>query len=125
MGKLTDAQLACKCCGRINFSARARERHDYLVHLLPFTARVNSACRCVTHNLKVGGKSNSAHVFTMSEEGPNLETSAIDYGYKNSWELFWIIKAAIESGATRIGISKNFVHVDYDKDKPQEVVWLY
>lgn len=50
---------------------------------------------------------------------------AIDLKADNSVTRFKIINALISIGLNRIGIGKNFIHVDMDKDKPSKVIWHY
>ena len=35
------------------------------------------------------------------------------------------MSAAIKVGINRIGIGKNFIHLDTDKKKSQDVIWHY
>ena len=87
---------------------RARE-----VAQIPF--KINSAYRTPEHNAKIGGKPNSSH----------LKGLAVDISVTNSRQRFIVLKALIQVGFNRIGIAKNFIHVDDDKSKDSEVVWLY
>lgn len=87
---------------------RARE-----VAQIPF--KINSAYRTPEHNAKIGGKPNSSH----------LKGLAVDISVTNSRQRFIVLKALIEVGFNRIGVAKTFIHVDDDKDKSPEVVWVY
>lgn len=87
---------------------RARE-----VAQIPFV--INSAWRSVEKNKEVGGKSNSSH----------LKGLAVDISVTNSRQRFIVLKALIQAGFNRIGVAKTFIHVDDDKDKDPEVVWVY
>lgn len=77
--------------------------------------KLNSAYRTPEHNAEVGGKPDSAHCKGL----------AVDIHCIGSRERFLILCALIEVGFTRIGIAKTFIHVDDDKSKDPEVVWLY
>ncbi|MBF0516964.1 MAG: peptidase M15, partial [Nitrospirae bacterium] len=77
--------------------------------------KITSGCRCVSHNKAVGGKSDSAH----------LKGLAVDIAIDNSHERYLVTKAAITAGIERLGIGTSLIHLDIDKDKQQEVVWLY
>ena len=48
-----------------------------------------------------------------------------DLSAKTSGERLSLVAAAILAGVTRIGVGKDFVHVDVDEGKPQHVLWLY
>ena len=76
---------------------------------------ITSGVRCTTQNAKVGGKPDSAHL-----NGHAADISAMDSRLRME-----IVKAAVHAGISRIGIGKNFVHVDVDESKPQNVMWLY
>lgn len=75
--------------------------------------KYNSAIRCKRHNKAIGGSETSSH----------LKGFAVDIKVNNSRERFIILKSLIKAGFTRIGIYSNFIHVDYDQDKDQEVIW--
>ena len=80
---------------------------------IPF--KINSAYRTPEHNAKIGGKPNSSH----------LKGLAVDISVTNSRQRFIILKALLDTGFNRIGIAKSFIHVDDDKSKDSQVVWLY
>lgn len=84
-------------------------------NLTKLPLHVNSGFRTVEHNQSVGGKVNSSH----------LIGKAADLAFTSHQHLFSIIHAAISVGITRIGIGKNFIHLDDDKSKAQGVIWLY
>ena len=87
---------------------RARE-----VAQIPF--KINSAWRSAEKNQEVGGKPNSSH----------LKGLAVDISVTDSRQRFIVLKALIEVGFHRIGVAKTFIHVDDDKSKDPEVVWVY
>jgi len=78
---------------------------------IPF--HLNSAKRCEKHNLEVGGKKKSAHLYGY----------AFDIAVKNSHEKFIILNALLKAGFKRIGVYENFLHCDDKPDLPQEVIW--
>jgi uncharacterized protein YcbK (DUF882 family) len=80
---------------------------------IPFI--VNSAFRTVTHEKKMGRDGKSAHT-----QGRAADIKAIDGRSK-----FLIVETALKVGFTRIGVHKNFIHLDNSSDLPQKVVWLY
>jgi len=109
-------ELSCHCgCGFYNFSpvflrklTKARIKAG-----IPFV--ISSGCRCKAYNKIVGGVENSAHTKGL----------AVDIAIPNSSNRFTIIKALFYVGFNRIGIASNFIHVDDDFSKPQNVIWLY
>lgn len=76
-----------------------------------------SGCRCEKHNAEVGGESNSAH----------LRGNAVDVESSDSQFRFFFEKYAYEAGIRRLGEYKskpNMIHIDVDKENPQDVKWL-
>jgi hypothetical protein len=108
-------EFACKCgCGYahpqpvlIGLLDMARMKAQ-----IPFF--IDSGCRCAKHNAEEGGKQNSAH----------LRGYAADIRAPGSVERYKVISSAIFAGFHRVGIGKDFVHVDCDPDLPAEVIWL-
>lgn len=80
---------------------------------IPFT--ITSGYRTKLYNDKVGGVEGSSHIKGL----------AADIRAVGSREKFIIVNSLLLVGFTRIGISKNFIHVDLDKDKIQDVIWTY
>ena len=110
------SEFACKCgCGfsdvDINLIGILNQMREEINQLII----INSGCRCEEHNKKVGGSKNSSHVKGL----------ALDIKVLNSRYRYLIIVAAINAGINRIGIHSNFIHIDIDKDKPEEVIFLY
>jgi hypothetical protein len=50
---------------------------------------------------------------------------AIDLKAQDSLTRYKIINSLLSVGLNRIGIGKNFIHVDMDKDKASNVIWHY
>ena len=80
---------------------------------IPF--KINSGYRSEKHNLKVGGRWGSAHKFGL----------AADIAYEGSRECYLIVNALMHVYFNRIGIGKNFIHVDISEERDQDVIWLY
>ena len=74
---------------------------------------INSACRCEKHNTNVGGSKNSSHLVGF----------AFDIRVNSSVNRFKIVSNLIKYGFNRIGIYKDFIHVDGDDSKTQNVIW--
>jgi hypothetical protein len=77
--------------------------------------RLSSACRNEEQNKDAGGSATSSH----------LKGLAVDISCIHSGSRFKIVRALIQAGFTRIGISKTFIHVDIDSSKPQNLIWIY
>jgi len=79
------------------------------------TFNINSGFRCPRHNKEVGGSPTSSH----------LKGLAADIKADTSRKRYLVVKALIQTGFNRIGIGKNFIHVDLDLDKTDNLMWTY
>ena len=80
-----------------------------------FPFRITSGFRCPKKNAAAGGKSKSAH----------LKGKAVDIFCNHSFQRWWIASVAIKYGFSRIGIGKDFVHLDIDDALPTPRMWTY
>jgi len=84
---------------------------------VPF--EINSGFRTTEHNQQVGGKPDSTHLLGR----------ACDIKVVDSRTRINIVKSLLLAGFTRIGIGKDFVHVDNGEEvgKPYDpnVMWTY
>ena len=80
---------------------------------VPF--KIRSGFRCRQHNLDVGGLDTSSHPRGV----------AVDIEATTSYFRYRIINACINANFKRIGIGKDFIHVDTDNRKPDQLIWLY
>jgi len=108
----TKAELACRCgCGFLpkpEASAKLQELRDRC----GFPLKITSAARCESHNAKVGGAAKSKHV----------EGIAFDIARPNSYQMGFLLAAAVELGFKGIGWHKSFVHLDL---RPDFMAWDY
>jgi zinc D-Ala-D-Ala carboxypeptidase len=77
-----------------------------------------SGTRCERHNRKVAGKLYSPHV---AKDGTS---HAVDVYCPDSAFRFAFLAAALPL-FNRIGIGKDFIHVDDDPDLPPDTMWVY
>jgi hypothetical protein len=109
-------EFTCHCgCGKNDISPILVEMLDKARHQAAVPFVITSACRCHANNIKAGGKSISAHLFGL----------AVDISCYQSRNRFRILKALIEVGFHRIGLSEKFIHVDIDGTKDPAVMWTY
>ena len=80
---------------------------------VPFV--ITSGLRSDEHNARVGGSPGSSH----------LTGNAVDLHCESSRNRKKIVDALLQAGFSRIGIGRNFIHVDNDRSKPDDVMWLY
>lgn len=77
--------------------------------------KINSAFRSKAYEKEKGRSGLSAHCKGM----------AVDIATTNSKQRFIILAALFGAGFNRIGIGKNFIHVDDDLSKPYPSVFHY
>lgn len=80
---------------------------------VPF--EISSGYRTEEHNAQVGGVPDSAH----------RKGLAVDIEVPRSRDRFYILHALLDEGFHRIGIGPDFIHVDNDKSKDEQVIWTY
>ena len=95
----------------VDFLAKLDEAREYAG--IPF--KINSAYRTEEHNKSIGGSPNSSHIKGL----------AVDISAKDSRTRFKVLEALIKVGFNRIGVASTFIHVDDDKDKSSDVIWVY
>lgn len=111
----TAAEFACHCgCGKSDISAELVVMLNKARTLSGQPYKINSACRCEAHNHAVGGVSFSSH----------LKGLAVDIALSGDRHRGAILYGLITAGFRRIGLGKNFIHVDIDPIKAG-AVWLY
>lgn len=108
-------RFKCPCCGENMMDPRLIHRVETIEEEINQSLTVTSGYRCKKHNEKEGGSETSSH----------LKGLAVDLACPASRPRFKIISAAIRLGITRIGIGKNFLHLDIDRQKDPEVMWFY
>ncbi len=119
MGDLTanfnKEEYACKCgCGVADIKQELAVKVQQVRDLVGRSIIINSGVRCERHNGNIGASETSSHIGGW----------AADLGYKGSGERYQLLNAAFQI-FDRVGIAKNFIHVDVDANKTAGVVWLY
>lgn len=77
--------------------------------------KITSGYRTPSHNEKVGGVPGSSHTVGR----------ACDIYAPTSRQKFLVLSGLLEAGFNRIGVAKNFIHVDDDPSKSEDVIWTY
>jgi uncharacterized protein YcbK (DUF882 family) len=90
-------------------------RLSELENFLSFDLHFNSGYRCAVCNKAAGGVPNSGH----------MRGVAVDIAVPDSNTRFRIVQGALKCSFRRIGIGKNFVHLDVDDSLPQTMLWVY
>lgn len=76
---------------------------------------LTSAYRTVSHEYRQGRDGTSSHTKGL----------AVDIATLDSRTRILTLKGLIDAGFTRIGLGKDFIHVDDDDEKSQNVLWHY
>jgi hypothetical protein len=115
------AEFRCPCCGRISLKENLLPCLEKVRRIFKAPMCITSGFRCQAHNTDVGG-------------GPEHPSGmAADIGLHDGWEVYALVKAAIEADIPRIGINskKNangryefFVHLGISRDLPPGI-WTY
>jgi zinc D-Ala-D-Ala carboxypeptidase len=115
-------EFTCKCDGlcdhSVAISPHIVQKLDIIRDRLGRPLTIVSGTRCERYNRKVGGKEHSAHV------PKNGVSFAADIRCPDSAFRFIFLAAALPM-FHRIGIGKDFIHVDDDPELPANVMWLY
>lgn len=80
---------------------------------IPFV--INSAYRTVEYEKSKGRDGSSSHTKGL----------AVDIACEGSRQRYVILDALMKVGFHRIGIGRDFIHVDGDNQKDQRVIWDY
>ena len=111
----TDFDRATPRCSIDDMSVRFMSRLDQAREYAGVPFIVNSAYRTVEHEKAKGRDGTSSHIKGI----------AVDLKATNSRTRYKILQGLLKVGFTRIGIGKNFIHVDEDEEKDQDVIWTY
>ena len=107
------AEFACKHCGKVEidlgFVNRLQEARDVSGMALV----IRSGYRCPEYDEAIGGS------------GKHPTGKAADIKAKGSRSRYLIVKALLHVGFTRLGIGRDFVHVDECPDADLRVMWDY
>ena len=95
-------EFTCGCgCGYDDINPKLVDKLQMLRDLVNKPIIVTSGCRCKAYNKTVGGGIKS----------PHLEGLAVDC-YTAKIDLITLVTKAKEVGLSRIGLYKNFLHLD-------------
>jgi zinc D-Ala-D-Ala carboxypeptidase len=118
MGDLTDnfsrGEFKCPCCDVSDINVGFVLRLQLARQRIGKGMSINSGYRCKSRNEAVGGVESSAH----------RKGLAADVRCSNSSDRMLFLSIFPEF-FTRIGIASNFIHVDIDESKHQNVIWVY
>lgn len=114
-------ELACGCgCGRgqDDMDADFMRKMEQIRVTFDRPMAVNSGFRCPRHDEAVGGSGSGCH--TVGK--------ALDIATPSSEYRMWLIKIASAHSITRVGMAKDFIHMDMcgkPENKAPVAMWLY
>ncbi len=112
-----DEEFRCKCgkcdlgIAEIKYKALSKLALARDIAGTPF--HIINSIRCTNYNKAMGGRLDSPYL-----DGYAFSIQALDD--EKRWR---IVRSAIASGFSRIGIYPSYIHLDCDPDKPQDVLW--
>jgi len=113
--------FTCKCDGFCDhadvISLDLVAKLDRICDLIELHITITSGTRCQRYNRKVNGTPGSPHV---AQEG---ESHAAHVRSPNASFRFAFLAAALPM-FKRIGVGKDFIHIDDDPTLPPNVIWL-
>lgn len=108
-------EFCCKCgCGFCDITNDLVLKLDQVREEYGWSIYISSGCRCLNHNKAVKGSPTSSHLICTAADLV-CESSRMRY------QILPILAKYFD----RIGIGRNFIHVDIDTIKPQRHMWLY
>lgn len=120
MGDLTEhfSRIEFQCgdgCGLNTVDLRLVQQLESARCLLGRPIRVTSGVRCAAHNSRISGSRESAHLLGL----------AADLACPTPYDRYDLLMALLTLSFRRVGIGKDFIHVDIDRTKPSDLCWLY
>lgn len=112
--KPDEFQLCTPACQLSQMDERLMQMLDMAREICGYPIIINSAYRSKTWELAHKRTGTSSHT-----KGLAVDISCITGPFR-----YKLLDALMTVGFTRIGISKSYIHVDIDKDKPNSI-WIY
>jgi len=128
MGDLSEnfskLEVQCPCgCGANKISPVLIEKLQKVRNIIGRPIIITSGVRCEFYNASIKASMNSSHI--PDDHGIG---NAVDIACTNSKDRYELVELA-QKFFKRVGISKGqyggFIHLDVDRSKVQEVMWLY
>ena len=110
---ITLKEMACPCCGVSRMDACFMRKLRKAREIAATSFIITSGYRCEKHNKEVGSASNN-----------HTSGHAADIDCRYTPKRMKMLSGLILAGFRRIGIRKDFIHVDDVEDKV-ESCWLY
>jgi len=117
-------EVQCPCgCGASRINPFLVEKLQKVRNIIGRPIIITSGVRCEFYNASIKASMNSSHI--PDDHGIG---NAVDIACLNSKDRYELVEVA-QKFFKRIGISGGsyggFIHLDVDRSKVQEVMWLY
>jgi uncharacterized protein YcbK (DUF882 family) len=108
-------EFECPCCTAVD-PVTAAQMAELLEEIRPDTGPIIivSSFRCQKHNEHVGGKADSFHLLGL----------AVDFFVTSDSHRYRALRSLLDHGWLRIGVAKDFLHVDRRPDN-SPCIWTY
>jgi len=109
-------EFACKCgCGFDDISPKLVAKLQLARDLFGEPIKVNSGCRCLSHNRKEKSRDTSSHIKGLAAD--------VTCDNPNDFNLMKLAFCLGRAGFTRTGFNTvlRFIHVDVDSSKPKAI----
>lgn len=103
----------CPCCGTIFMQSTFMAKLNHACFKSDCNYFIISGYRCKPYNSLVNGSETSSHLYGY----------ACDIAIPDNVIRLKVLFGLLASGFTRIGVYKNYIHVDSDPNKP-DCIWL-
>ena len=117
----TPRDFTCQCAGLCDhpvvISLDTVAKLDKIREIIGLPVKILSGSRCKRYNTRMGGQSRSAHV------PKNGVSHGVHVFCPDSSFRFAFLAAALPV-FNRIGIGKDYIHIDDDPELPPVVVWV-
>ena len=113
--KPSEFKKCTPACDISQMDAAFLDKLDMVREVAGIPLVLNSAYRSLAHEKKMGRSGTSSHTKGL----------AVDIRCSTSANRYKIVFAALACGIRRIGIAKNYIHLDTDESKSQGVIWHY
>jgi zinc D-Ala-D-Ala carboxypeptidase len=117
----TPRDFTCQCAGLCDhpvvISLDTVAKLDKIREIIGLPVKILSGSRCKRYNARVGGQSRSAHV-------PKNGVSHGAHVFCPDSSFRFAFLAAALPVFNRIGIGKDYIHIDDDPELPPKAVWV-
>lgn len=120
MSYFTKEELQCPCCGECLLMGGFLDKLNEFREAFGSPMIINSACRCMKHNLAVGGRGKSFHLINEQKLTGLAGCCAVDvsiFMWSQAKRDKFLALARADNWS--VGVAKSFIHIDRRIDYPE------